>query len=120
MVINMENFDVIIDKARELSKCIEESEIAADYYKSIKLMQKDANAQQLLSRLVLHGKELNEAISSGDKDSFPGGAEAELLREEIEENALVKNFILAQKNYINLIKLVQDRIKNPIEESYDK
>jgi len=116
----MENFDVIIDKARELSKCIEESEIAVDYYNSIKLMQKDANAQQLLSRLVLLGKELNEAINSGDEDSFPGGAEAELLREEIRENDLVKNFILAQKNYINLIQLVQDRIKNPIEGNHDK
>ncbi len=116
----MGNFDVIIDKARELSKCIEESEIAVDYYNNIQLMQKDVNAQQLLSRLVLLGKELNEAINSGDEDSFPGGAEAELLREEIRENDLVKNFILAQKNYLNLIQMVQDRIKNPIEGNHDK
>lgn len=115
----MENFDTIIDKARELSQMIEDSEIAVDYYESIKMMQKDANAQQLLSKLILLGKELNEAINSGEKDSLPGGAEAELLREEIGKNDLVKNYILAQKNYINLIKLVQERIKNPIEETHE-
>ncbi len=111
---------MIIAKARELSMCIEESDIAVDYYKNIQLMQKDANAQQLLSRLVLLGEELNEAINSGEKDSFLGGAEAELLREEVRGNELVKSFILAQKNYINLIKMVQDRIKNPIEVNHDK
>ena len=115
----MENFDIIIDKARELSQMIEDSEIANDYYESIKMMQKDAKAQQLLSKLILLGKELNEAINSGEKDSLPGGAEAELLRNEIGENDLVKNYILAQKNYITIIKLVQERIKKPIEESHE-
>lgn len=115
----MENFDTIIDKARELSQMIEDSEISNNYYESIKMMQQDSKAQQLLSRLILLGKELNDAINSGEKDSLPGGAEAELIREEIEKNDLVKNYILSQKNYVNLIKLVQERIKNPIEKNHE-
>lgn len=115
----MENFEIIIDKARELSKMIENSEISNNYFESIIMMQKDSKAQKLLSKLIVLGKELNEAINSGEKESLPGGAEAELLREEIGKNELVKNYILSQKNYVNLIKLVQERIKNPIEENHE-
>jgi len=115
----MDNIELIIEKAKELSQMMEKSDIALDYYDCIAKMQQDSKAQQLLSRLISLGRELNEAISSGDEGRVTGGAEAELLREEIENNELVKNYILAQKNYMNLIKLVQDRIKNPIEKKHE-
>jgi len=112
----MENFDRIIEKARDLSQMIENSDIAREYYDGIEMMQKDVKAQQLLSKLISFGRELNESIASGDASHTPGGAELELIREEIEKNDLVKNYILAQKNYVNLLKLVQEKIKNPVEE----
>jgi len=112
----MENFDRIIEKARELSQMIENSDIAREYYDGIELMQKNVKAQNLLSKLVSLGRELNESISSGDASLSPGGAEIQLLREEIEKDDLVKNYILAQKNYVNLLKLVQEKIKNPVDE----
>ncbi len=112
----MENFDRIIEKARDLSQMIESSDIAREYYDGIELMQKDVKAQQLLSKLISFGRELNDSITSGDASLSPGGAELELIREEIEKNDLVKNYILAQKNYVNLLKLVQEKIKNPVEE----
>lgn len=98
---------------------IEKSDIALEYFESINKMQQDVKAQQLLTKLISLGRELNEAISSGNEGEVTGGAEAELLRAEIEKNDLVKNYILAQKNYINLIKLVQERIKNPLEDSHE-
>ena len=110
----MENIDRIIEKARELSGMIEKSEIAREYYEGIQLMQKDAKAQNLLAKLISLGRELNESISSGESSHTHGGAEIELIREEMENNELVKKYILAQKNYVNLLKLVQERIKNPV------
>ena len=116
----MDNIEMIIEKARELSQMMEKSDIALEYYESINKMQQDAKAQQLLSKLISLGRELNEAISSGDDEGrVTGGAEAELLRTEIENNDLVKNYILAQKNYVNLIKLVQERIRNPLEKNHE-
>lgn len=115
----MNNIDIIIEKARELSQMMEKSDIALEYYESINKMQQDGKAQQLLSKLIMLGRELNEAIGSGDEGRVTAGAEAELLREEIEKNDLVKNYILAQKNYVNLIKLVQERIKNPVEKDHE-
>ncbi len=116
----MDNIEMIIEKARELSQMMEKSDIALEYYESINKMQQDAKAQQLLSKLISLGRELNEAISSGDDEGrVTGGAEAELLRTEIENNDLVKNYILAQKNYVNLIKLVQERIRNPLEKDHE-
>jgi cell fate (sporulation/competence/biofilm development) regulator YlbF (YheA/YmcA/DUF963 family) len=113
----MNNIEMIIEQARELSQMMEKSDIAHEYYESINKMQQDGKAQQLLSKLIILGRELNDAISAGDEGKVTGGAEAELLREEIENNDLVKNYILAQKNYVNLIKLVQERIKNPVEKA---
>ena len=111
----MENFDRIIEKARELSGMIENSDIARESYEGIRLMQKDAKAQNLLSKLISFGRELNESISTGEGSKTHGGAEIELIREEIENNELVKKYILAQKNYVNLLKLVQEKIKNPVK-----
>lgn len=107
----MEDYSEIISMARELSRMIENHEITVRYKESIEKMKGDMKAQQLLSELVMIGRDLNENLTSGTR---PGVAELEVLKQEFDGNETVKNHILAQKEYLNLIKLVQERIKNPL------
>lgn len=111
----MENYDDIIAKAKELSELINNHEITKRYRESLEKMKDDAVAQKLLSELVLIGRNINESLSSGGSSEMPGTAEMELLKQEFEKNETVKNHILAQREYLNLINRVQEKIKNPAE-----
>lgn len=111
----MENYDEIIEKARELSELINNHEVTKRYRESLEMMKDDEAAQKLLSDLVLLGRDINESLSSGGTTERPGAAEMELLKQEFEKNETVKNHILAQREYLDLINRVQDRIKNPVE-----
>ena len=108
----MNEYDHIIDKARELASMIKDHEISLRYRDSLEKMKQDAISQKLLMELVRIGGELN---NSADANSEPivGRAESEILMNEFYNNKLVKDHILVQKEYVNLIKTVQDRIKNP-------
>ncbi|HOP63505.1 MAG TPA: YlbF family regulator [Spirochaetota bacterium] len=111
----MENYDEIIAKARELSELINNHEITRRYLDSLEKMKDDAGAQKLLSELVMMGRNINNSLTSGDSSERPGVAEMELLKAEFEKNETVKNHLLAQREYLNLISMVQERIKNPVE-----
>lgn len=111
----MENYDAIIAKARELSDLINNHEITIRYRESLERMQEDAAAQRLLSELIKIGKDLNNSLSGGSSDK-PGSAEMDLLKQEFDRNETVKNHILVQREYLNLINMVQGRIKNPSED----
>jgi cell fate (sporulation/competence/biofilm development) regulator YlbF (YheA/YmcA/DUF963 family) len=108
----MEKNEFIIEKARELSRLIENHEITIRYRDSLDKMKNDAVAQRLLADLIRIGGEINALIEK-NAESSTGRAELEILKAEFEENKTVKDHILAQKEYLNLIKMVQERIKNP-------
>jgi len=109
----MENYDEIIAKARELSELINNHEVTGRYRESLEKMKGDPVAQKLLSELIVLGRDINESLSSGEASDKHGAAEMELLKQEFEKNETVKNHILAQREYLNLINSVQDKIKNP-------
>ena len=91
---------------------IKNHEISLRYSDSLTKMKQDVTSQKLLMELVRIGGELN---NSKDTDCEPivGRAESEILMNEFHNNKLVKDHILIQKEYVHLIKTVQDRIKNP-------
>jgi len=111
----MENYDDIITNAVELSNLINNHEVTVRYRESLEKMQRDPVAQKLLSELILLGRDINESLSSGEASDKHGVAEMELLKQEFEKNETVKSHILAQREYLNLINSVQDRIKNPVK-----
>lgn len=111
----MENYDDIIAKAKELSALINNHEVTKRYRESLERMKDDAVAQRLLSDLIKLGRDLNDSMSGGSADR-PGTAEMELLKKEFDSNETVRNHILAQREYLDLIAKVQERIKNPVEE----
>lgn len=108
----MEKYEFIIEKAKELARMIENNEITVKYRESLEKMKSDAVAQRLLAELIRIGGEI-QALSGTDAESSTGRAELEILKDEFENNKTVKDHILVQKEYLDLIKMVQERIKNP-------
>ena len=108
----MNEYDNIIEKAKELASMIKNHEISLRYRDSLAKMKQDATSQKLLMELIRIGGELNNSVDS-NSEPIMGRAESEILKNEFEYNKLVKDHILIQREYVNLIKTVQDRIKNP-------
>jgi len=109
----MEDYSEIIKKARELSILIKEHEITRRYRETSEKIKNDVSAQRLLEKLVMLGRDLNEQLLKGE-EAKAGEAELEFLKSEFEKNILVKEHLLAQKEYLNMLKSIQERIKNPI------
>ncbi len=108
----MEKYEFIIEKAKELSGMIENHEITVKYRESLEKMKNDAVAQRLLADLIRIGGEIN-ALEGKDEEASTGRAELEILKGEFDRNGTVKDHILAQREYLEFIKTVQERIKNP-------
>ena len=106
---------VIIDKANELSNLMKNHKITIDFMKSAEEIKQDRRTQTLLEKLVFEGEKLNEKINSGDDVILDNTYEIELLKAELEENEMAKNHIIIQKEYLNMINTVLERIKTPIE-----
>lgn len=108
----MVEYEYIIEKARELANMIENHEITVSYKESLEKMKHDAVAQRLLADLIRIGEEIKNTEVTG-AESSTGRAELEILKDEFEKNKTVKDHILIQKEYLNLIKNVQEKIRNP-------
>jgi len=111
-----EDYSKIIEKAKELSVLIKEHEITQSYDKSIEEMKKDIRAQELLAKLVMIGRDLDQMAQEGGDMQTEQSAENQMLREELENNKMVKQHIMAQKQYLSMIQIMQERIKNPVVE----
>jgi cell fate (sporulation/competence/biofilm development) regulator YlbF (YheA/YmcA/DUF963 family) len=103
---------MIVEKAKELASMIENHEITVRYRESVEKMKNDATAQKLLAELVRLGGELN-SMDENNTSASTARTELALMKDEFENNKTVKDHILAQKEYLDLIKTVQDKIKNP-------
>ena len=102
----------IIEKATLLSKMINEHEITVKYNESLEKMKTDKKAQELLTKLVMLGRDINEKILNNESPVFEAQAERELLMKELEANPIVKEHILLEKEYISMITQIQEVIKN--------
>ncbi len=110
--MNMEDYPAIIEKARELSGLLKAHPATVRYMESTEKMKNDRNAQALLEKLVMLGRDI-DALQQGASTDGPGEAERILIEKELEDNPLVKEHILAQKEYLILIQQMQECIRNP-------
>ena len=101
------NIEDIKQKAEDLAQSISQHPVATHYFSLLQQMNQDKEALQLLSRLVEHGKKLNEKMNAGtiDIETDPTSIE---LREALINKPLVKEFITAQNEYLGLIKEVME------------
>jgi cell fate (sporulation/competence/biofilm development) regulator YlbF (YheA/YmcA/DUF963 family) len=103
----------IIRKARELAATIREHDATLRYNECLARMNRDREAQQLYSRLIEMGKDLNDRIAAGSDIERDNTSERAMLQRELEENTLVKEYIQSQKDYLDLLGKVIEKIKNP-------
>ncbi|OHD63009.1 MAG: hypothetical protein A2176_09280 [Spirochaetes bacterium RBG_13_51_14] len=108
-----DEINAIIEKAKELSSLIRNHDTAQQYRDCRELMRNDRKAQELYAKLVELGKELNAVADAGGTFETQPSSEHDLLQRELDRNPLVKDYIRCQKEYLELLKKVIDKIKNP-------
>ena len=107
------DYSHIITKARELSSLLKAHPITKRYEESLEKMKQDHKAQDLLARLVMAGRDLSEQARQGGGASLEHSSENALLEEEFQNNELVKEHILIQKEYLEMVAQMQDHMRNP-------
>ena len=105
--------DPIIEKARALSGSIRRHPFTHRYNENLARMSTDRKSQELYSRLVTLGKEINDRMTRGEPAIAGATSEYELLKQELQENELVREYIQSQQEYLGLLKKVIDTVKNP-------
>lgn len=108
-----EELEIIIIRASELALLIRDHDITREYEESLKKIQHDRTAQEIISELIRMGEDLQSRAQKGEPLFIDQAAEKEMLRQKMEDNPLVKNHLITQKRYLNLMNLVLERIKNP-------
>ncbi len=103
----MSDLDDIKQKAKELAYSIAEHPVATRYFSLLYQMNEDKEALHLLSRLVEHGKKLNQKMEAGEINIKDDPTSVE-LREALLEKPLVKEFVTAQNEYLALIKEIME------------
>ena len=109
------NIEHILEKARELAALVKQHSITKRYEENLLMMREDEKSQQLLSKLITMGRELNEKASRGEEMELDNSVENRILREELEGNDLVKSFIRSQREYLEFTQKIISRIQNPEE-----
>lgn len=102
----------IIRKAKALSEKIREHPVSRRYAECLALMERDPEARDVHSRLVALGEEISAGRDAGDGGS-PSPAEFKLISEKLDAAPLVKEFILSRREYLDMLKRVLDRIREP-------
>lgn len=108
----MEDYSEIIQKAKELSDLVNSHEITIKYKESLERLRKDAQSQRLLAELVRIGREVSESINSPRADKSYGAAELDMLKKELDANMFLKDHLIIQRQYLDLISQIQKRIRN--------
>lgn len=114
-IILENNLEHILEKAKELAKLVQKHRITRRYEEDLLMMRNDERSQQLLSKLVEMGRELNEKVSRGEEIAVEDSVENRILQEELESNSLVKSFIRSQREYLEFTQKIISRIRNPEE-----
>lgn len=108
-----DDINIIIEKAKELSASIRGHELTRRYNECLARMNNDRTAQDLYMKLISMGKELNDIMAAGGVVQQPQSSEYELMQRDLGENPLVTEYIQAQSDYLDLLKRVIEKIKNP-------
>jgi len=109
-----QNYDNIIKEAKKLVTLIKNHEITTQYQTSLTEINKNIKSQELLNKLVLLGKEINDQLSQSKKISPTQTKEFESLKNELNKNNLVKTHISNQNAYSKMLQEIIDLIKDPL------
>lgn len=109
------NEENILDIAKELGTLINNREEVIEFNKVKEKFDNDKTAQHLFNELVIIGGQLSEKGAKGEAVKLEQSAEYKILEQKLSKNETVKEFISAQKKYLNLISSIQQAIREEIE-----
>ena len=104
-------FTEILSKADELGTCITAHPRTRRYAGALEKMKADTRAQEVYARLVKLGKEIAEVKDKDKALSDEFIEENAKLRDELIALPIVTEFIESQKEYFELMKEVQEKIR---------
>ncbi len=108
-----DNIQLIIERAKELSNLIKSHPATLAYDEARMKMNADRKAQDLYSKLVIRGREINSRLADTKIEDNAPTSEDEMLHNALKQNPLVIEYIRSQTEYLDLLKNVLERIKNP-------
>ena len=105
--------EIIIQKAGELAVLLQKHPVTIEYARKLEEMKGDSRSRELYDLLVAIGRELHGKYRKGESPRLEDTEQNRLLEEELRENRLVREFISAQKEYLNLVSRIRELIQNP-------
>lgn len=110
----MKDNNEILELADEIAAELQQHPLAKEFEKCQSVLKNDMDAQRLMSELIAMGESLSEKGNRGEPVTAEKNAENMLLQQRLEKNETVKNFIKAQKDYLNLIQAVRKAYTDPL------
>ena len=105
------SFADITSQADELGKLIAAHPRTRRYASALEKMKADPKAQEIYARLVKLGKEIADIKEETKELSEEFIAENDRLRLELTESPIVTEFIESQKEYFEMMKEVQEKLR---------
>ena len=105
------SFADITSRADELGKLIAAHSRTKRYDSALDKMKADPKAQEIYARLVKLGKEIADIKEETKELSEEFIAENDRLRLELTESPIVTEFIESQKEYFEMMKEVQEKLR---------
>jgi cell fate (sporulation/competence/biofilm development) regulator YlbF (YheA/YmcA/DUF963 family) len=104
-------FEDIMVSAETLGASVSEHPRSRRYSSALDKMKADTRAQEVYARLVKLGKEITDVKDNSSELTEEFINENARLRDELLEFPVVTEFIESQKEYFEMMKAVQDKIR---------
>jgi len=117
MLTDMATTNEILDSARELGKKIATHAVAVKLEGTIGRLQEDREAQRLLADYQRHLTALGEKEAAGKPIEVEDKAKLEKLQNGVVRNPVLREFQMAQMDYVDLMRQVDEAISGVTPES---
>lgn len=105
----------ILNAARDLGKLIRTHDAAAKFEKTVEALQKDVEAQRVLSDYNRHLNSLAEKEAHGRAIEVEDKRKLEQLQQKVIMNPLLQKFQMAQMDYLDLMRKVDEAMTGDME-----
>ena len=100
----------IIEKAQALGKLIAEHDAARRFVDAVNRLRDDTDAQRVLTDMNRHTDTIAEKQAKGEPIEVADKHKLEDLRAAVAQNAVLGQFQMAQMDYLDLMRKVDDAI----------
>ena len=100
----------ILDAAKKLGEMVAEHDAAKKLESAISALQKDTAAQQAMTEFNQHLQALAQKESAGQPIEVEDKRKLESLQQAVVMNVMLRNFQMAQMDYVDLLRKVDEQI----------